>query len=75
MTTRRRITELTLTLLTTAALALGPGAPATARQDAGQTPRTDHAPCALERVGTQLVRCDDLTGNGVPAPWHIPERG
>ncbi len=29
--------------------------------------------CRLERVGRQLVRCDDLTGNGVPAPAHIPE--
>ena len=30
--------------------------------------------CPLERVGTQFVRCDDLTGNGVPAPSFIPLR-
>ena len=29
--------------------------------------------CPLARVGTQLVRCDYLTGAGVPAsPW-VPE--
>jgi hypothetical protein len=29
--------------------------------------------CPLERVGTQFVRCDYLTGAGVPAaPW-VPE--
>lgn len=30
--------------------------------------------CPLERVDTQLVRCDLLTGNGVPAPPWIPTR-
>jgi hypothetical protein len=30
--------------------------------------------CPLRRVGTQFVRCDDLTGNNVPAPAYIPER-
>jgi hypothetical protein len=30
--------------------------------------------CPLRRVGTQLVRCDDLTGNGVSAPTTVPER-
>jgi hypothetical protein len=30
--------------------------------------------CPLMRVDTQLVRCDDLTGNGAVAPNHIPER-
>lgn len=28
----------------------------------------------LERVAQQFVRCDDLTGNGVPAPPWIPQR-
>lgn len=28
--------------------------------------------CALERVGTQFVRCDNLTGAGAPAPTYIP---
>lgn len=30
--------------------------------------------CRLARVGAQLVRCDDLTGNGVPAPSFVPLR-
>lgn len=29
--------------------------------------------CPLERIGTQLVRCDHLTGAGVRAPSWIPE--
>jgi hypothetical protein len=31
--------------------------------------------CPLERIGTQLVRCDNLTGAGVRAPSWIPEMG
>lgn len=52
-------------------------APAFAQQDAG-TP-TGSAPaliapyCPLTRIGTQLVRCDVLTGAGVTAPVWIPE--
>ena len=34
---------------------------------------TNHT-CWLQRVGTQLVRCDNLTGNGVAAPLWMPER-
>lgn len=30
--------------------------------------------CPLTRVGDQLVRCDDLTGAGVPAPSWVPEQ-
>lgn len=30
--------------------------------------------CPLTRIGTQLVRCDNLTGAGVPAPYWIPEQ-
>lgn len=30
--------------------------------------------CPLTRVHTQFVRCDDLTGAGVPAPAWIPEQ-
>ena len=59
------------------ALALGTGAgPAAARQDAGPTvTHVGHAgQCLLERVGTQYVRCDDNTGNGVPAPAWVRER-
>ncbi len=52
--------------------------PATASQDPGPAARpttTTTLPggCPLERVATQFVRCDLLTGNGVAAPHHIPE--
>ena len=52
-------------------------APATARPDPGE-PATVQSPvsaqnCPLRRVGTQLVRCDFLTGNGFTAPLSIPE--
>lgn len=33
------------------------------------------ADCPLERVGTQLVRCDNLTGAGVAATEWVPEYG
>jgi hypothetical protein len=29
--------------------------------------------CPLDRVGTQYVRCDNLTGAGVSAPSWVPE--
>lgn len=28
--------------------------------------------CPLERLADQFVRCDNLTGGGVPAPAFIP---
>jgi hypothetical protein len=34
---------------------------------------TSRGHCPLMRVGTQLVRCDNLTGAGVSAPFWIPE--
>jgi hypothetical protein len=48
--------------------------PAAARPDPGDliSPRFSSY-CALNRIGTQLVRCDDLTGGGVPAPVWVPE--
>jgi hypothetical protein len=30
--------------------------------------------CPLTRIDDQFVRCDDLTGAGVPAPSWIPEQ-
>jgi len=53
--------------------------PATASPEAGNPVRTDRAAmkpftCELQRVGTQLVRCDDLTGAGATAPTYVPER-
>ena len=29
--------------------------------------------CPLRRIDRQLLRCDNLTGSGVPAPLSIPE--
>ena len=64
-------------LLVVAALAL----PASARQDVGQGQATNTtritgnaSRCDLARVGTQFVACDELTGNGVPAPGWIATR-
>jgi hypothetical protein len=37
------------------------------------TPSTSAGSCPLARVGTQFVRCDNLTGAGVRAPQWIPE--
>lgn len=52
--------------------------PSAARLDAGPPAASVSVPsqdrCPLERVGQQFIRCDDLTGNGVPAPAWIPER-
>jgi hypothetical protein len=68
-----RSTATALCLGTALALA---ALPATAKPDPG--PPVERQPaihsCSLERVGTQFVRCDDLTGNGAPAPLWIPER-
>jgi hypothetical protein len=68
-----------LTAIALASMMLAGGSPATAIPDPGPVwPETSSAnrlgSCALERVGHQLVRCDDLTGAGVPAPASIPER-
>jgi hypothetical protein len=53
--------------------------PASARPDKGDPLDTtvvvdDEGACALARLGTQYVRCDNLTGNGVAAPAWVPER-
>ena len=73
--TRRGIALVTTALVTAVALGTGAG-PANARQDAGLATATigNAGGCLLERVGTQYVRCDDNTGNGVPAPGWVPER-
>jgi len=51
-------------------------APATARLDPG-APIPNRFPtdgnCVLTRIGSQLTRCDYLTGGGVPAPRWVPE--
>jgi hypothetical protein len=65
--------------IVTAALVVALGTlPAAARQDPrtgfpeGQAPATYF--CAIQRVDTQFVGCDNLTGNGVPAPAWVSKR-
>lgn len=68
----------TVATVATAVLLVVAGAvPASARPDPGEARvipvETSTTPCPLERVGAQYVRCDDLTGNGVPAPAWVAE--
>lgn len=58
----------------TVGLAIAAAGPATAREDPGPPSPGASWGCALERVGAQLIRCDDLTGGNVTAPTWIPER-
>jgi hypothetical protein len=63
------------TVLVTALAAAVAVQPASARQDPGPSaPTTYSHQCLLQRVGTEFVRCDDLTGNGVPAPAWVDQR-
>jgi hypothetical protein len=52
-------------------------APATARPDLGGLPTIRFSSydqnCPLNRIDTQLMRCDNLTGAGVTAPGSVPE--
>lgn len=74
----RTTTATTATLVASVAALLAgiAAAPAAALPDppqlTGYVASVD-GPCGLERVGTQFVRCDDLTGAGVPAPGYVPE--
>ncbi|TQJ36361.1 hypothetical protein [Arthrobacter sp. SLBN-122] len=52
-------------------VALGTPGPAGSLNEA---PGPSFLSCPLERIGTQLVRCDNLTGAGVEAPFWIPEQ-
>ncbi len=57
-------------------LLAGSGA-ASAIPEPGPVRPSTHAPnaqknCPLERIGSQLVRCDDLTGAGAHAPSQVP---
>ena len=44
------------------------------REGSAATDAKDPHTCPLRRVATTFVRCDDLTGNDVPAPSWILER-
>ncbi len=72
--TTRRIVAVSAAALTLVAIT---AAPSSASQEAGPavSARQPHVgPCQLERLGTQFVRCDDLTGNGVAAPAHVHQQ-
>jgi len=49
-------------------------APATATAASDDEALNTYVDCQLERIGSQLVRCDNLTGAGVEAPFWIPEQ-
>lgn len=73
------VSRLTTTLALSAVL-VGVGAlPAAARPDDGRPgpPRVvvfeSQDNCPLRRLDRQLVRCDNLTGDGVAAPLFIPK--
>ena len=76
-TTRWQAAALTALLATTlstgpasAVMLHGPALPALT----SHAPTSADHPCWLARVGTQFVRCDDLTGDAVPAPRWIAQR-
>lgn len=59
-------------LLLSAALPAGAAGPGP--NPMPETSNTAASRCSLERIGTQFVACDNLTGNGVRAPSWIPEQ-
>jgi hypothetical protein len=64
---------LTMVSATYAAARPDPGGPT-----AAPTVTAEHhvqSPAPLMRIGTQLVRGDNLTGAGVSAPLWLPEQG
>ncbi len=77
ISTGRHVTRIAVVaVLLTAVGGLAAG-PVSARPDPGPSDAPEHsgsAQCPLTRVGTEYIRCDDNTGNGVPAPGWVPER-
>lgn len=84
MNSARKTTRFAGLVFASLAVALAASSPAYARLDPGgpivdeqttlSTVTTDTSTCSLARIGTQLVRCDSLTGAGVEAPSWVPER-
>lgn len=74
MTRIAGIRQVAVLALGVAALAL-PAPVASARPAPEPTPTPINRQfCPLQRIGTQLVRCDNLTGAGVPAASWITEQ-
>jgi hypothetical protein len=61
-------------LVTFAAVALPAYRPALGDLAPERSATTISQSCPLTRIGTQLVRCDLLTGAGVPAPYWVAQR-
>jgi hypothetical protein len=74
--TVHRSRRLVLAILFASAFVLPVAGAAGAGQDPGplNIPADSPLLCTVERVGTQIVRCDDLSGNGVSAPLYLDER-
>jgi hypothetical protein len=71
---RKHIRYLMLTTVFAVALTVNPASMAMGRQDSGPPAGSTASQwCPVERVGTQIVRCDDLSGAGVSAPLWLPE--
>ncbi|MHC6595103.1 hypothetical protein [Arthrobacter sp. C152] len=67
--------QISAILATAVAVILLTGGPAESRADiSNETAITTYVDCPLERIGDQLVRCDNLTGAGTSAPFWIPEQ-
>lgn len=72
-----RLARLSMTIATATALAtIAAAGAADARQDAGPPHVEIFSPFKnpVERVGTQIVRGDELTGAGVSAPLFLHPR-
>jgi hypothetical protein len=72
--TQTRSSIITATALVALTVAAGS---ASARTDPGRPAPIstyDQINCPLERVDLQLVRCDNLTGNGATAQAWVPTR-
>lgn len=71
-----RVVSATATALLLGAVLTTAAVPAAARPEAAPALErgSTSTSCPLTRVGTQFVKCDDLTGNGVSAPGWVPER-
>ena len=78
MNTTRTLGASALVAVAGALLATAAAGSAAARLDPATYPPSEQSvrlgECPLMRIDTQYVRCDDLTGAGVPAPPWIPEQ-
>jgi hypothetical protein len=78
MSIARRISASALVIAAGAVLSTAAAGSATARPESAPEPPAVQSAglgqCPLERMDDQFVRCDDLTGAGVPAPGWILEQ-